>query len=303
MPDMTFGDGVYFFPVTAFDDSGDVDLALTGKLIATGVDKGAGAVFPACGTGEFHALSLDAHAQVVAQAVQAVAGRVPVVAGAGGPLGHALAAARAAEEKGADALLILPPYLVHGPQAGLVEYVEAVLAATSLPAIVYHRANAQFSRASAATLFRHPQVLGLKDGVGDVALAQQFVREARASGRDILFFNGLLTAEASQAAYRAIGMPLYSSAAFAMAPEVATAFHGALASGDTGLQARLLDEFYTPLIALRDETPGFAVALIKAGLRLAGHEVGSVRPPLKDPSADQVARLGDILARGRELVA
>ncbi|MFN3867083.1 MAG: 5-dehydro-4-deoxyglucarate dehydratase [Demequina sp.] len=303
MRDLMFGDGVYFFPVTPFDDAGEVDTSLAVTLVDEGVGHGAGAVFPACGTGEFHALSVEEHRRVVEATVRAVAGRVPVVAGAGGPLGHALAVARAAEQAGADALLVMPPYLVQGPQSGIVAYVEALLAATTLPAIVYHRANAQLTRESAARLFRHPQVVGLKDGVGDVALAQQFVLEARACGRDILFFNGLLTAEASQAAYRAIGVPLYSSAAFAMVPEVATAFHRALSEGDVGAQARLLDGFYTPLIALRDETPGFAVSLIKAGLRLAGHRVGSVRPPLADPSPEQADRLADILERGRVLVA
>lgn len=303
MPDLTFGEGVYFFPVTPFDDSGEVDLDLAATLIHDGVGHGAGAVFPACGTGEFHALSLEEHHGVVETAVRAVAGRVPVVAGAGGPLGHAIAVARGAERAGADALLIMPPYLVQGPQTGVVAYVEAVVAATALPAIVYHRANAQLTRESAARLLRHPQVVGLKDGVGDVALAQRFVLEARAAGHGTLFFNGLLTAEASQAAYRAIGVPLYSSAAFAMAPDVATAFHHALESGDDEAQARLLDGFYTPLIELRDETPGFAVSLIKAGLRLAGHRVGSVRPPLMDPSRDQLDRLRAILERGRELVA
>lgn len=303
MPELTFGAGVYFFPVTPFGEDGAVDLSLAAELVEEGVDNGAGAVFPACGTGEFHALSLEEHRSVVAAAVDAVVGRVPVVAGAGGPLGHALAVARAAEAAGADALLIMPPYLVQAPPAGVVAYITAVLEATSLPAIVYHRANARLTRESAAELFRHPQVVGLKDGVGDVALAQQFVLEARAAQRDTLFFNGLLTAEASQAAYRAIGVPLYSSAAFAMAPSVASAFHRALADEDVSAQARLLDGFYTPLIALRDETPGFAVSLIKAGLRLAGRPVGSVRPPLVDPTSDQEERLRVILNHGRELVA
>ena len=63
------------------------------------------------------------------------AGRVPVVAGTGGPLGHATAVARAAADAGADALLVLPPYLVGGPQAGLVAYVEAVAAASDLPVV------------------------------------------------------------------------------------------------------------------------------------------------------------------------
>ncbi|TPX04890.1 5-dehydro-4-deoxyglucarate dehydratase, partial [Schumannella luteola] len=143
----------------------------------------------------------------------------------------------------------------------------------------------------------------IKDGVGDIALAQQFVRLADEAGRgDLLFFNGLLTAELSQAAYRAIGVPLYSSAVFAMEPRIASAFWTALRDDDLGLQHRLLDAFYRPLVALRDETPGFAVSLIKAGLRLDGVPVGSVRAPLVDPSSAQLDRLAAILDEGRRIV-
>lgn len=303
MPDIAFGKGVYFFPVTPFTAQGDVDPDLTAALIDEGVTAGAGAVFAACGTGEFHSLSLAEHRRVTEIAVRTVNGRVPVLAGAGGPLGHALETARAAQSAGADGLLIMPPYLVNGPQDGIVAYIEAIVAVTNLPVIVYHRANSQVTRASASRLFANPQVAGLKDGTGDIVLAQQFVLEAQKAGRDVLFFNGLLTAEASQAAYRAIGMPLYSSAAFAMAPQVATAFHTAINSGDSATQQRLLKGFYTPLVELRDEVPGFGVSLIKAGLRLQGRDVGSVRPPLADPDQAQTERLARILDAGRELVA
>lgn len=299
----TSTDGVMFFPVTPFDAADRVDTDVFAAHVASGIEHGPAAVFPACGTGEFHALSAGEYRTVMDAAVAATAGRVPVVGGAGGPLGHAREVARAAEAAGADALLVLPPYLVSGPQSGLLAYVEAIAAATRLPLVVYHRGTAAYTPETIARLLDHPQVIGIKDGVGDIATAQRFVRAAAASGRDVLFFNGLLTAELSQAAYRAIGVPLYSSAVFAMAPEIATAFYRAYRAEDAAAQAALLDGFYGPLVALRDETPGFAVALIKAGLRLAGAPVGGVRAPLIDPRPDQLDRLAAILQRGRGLVA
>src|SRR5688572_6282774 len=63
-------------------------------------------------------------ASVVRTAVSAVAGRVPVIAGAGGTLGHAIEVAKAASDAGADGLLVLPPYMVSGTQVGLISYVE-----------------------------------------------------------------------------------------------------------------------------------------------------------------------------------
>jgi 5-dehydro-4-deoxyglucarate dehydratase len=295
-------DGVLFFPVTPFTAEGAVDVELLKEHISSRLPFGPGGVFPACGTGEFHALSIEEVRTVVTAAVEVVAGKVPVVAGAGGPLGHALAAARAAEEAGADALLVLPPYLVTGPTDGLVAYIEAVAAASSLPVIVYHRGNAKFTAASMARLAANPKVVGFKDGLGDVGLAQEIVSAVKATGReDFAFFNGLLTAELTQGAYRGLGIPLYSSAAFAMAPEIAKAYYDAYMAGDEERRNALLEGFYAPLVRLRDQTPGFGVSLIKAGLRLGGLPVGSVRPPLVDPTEEQLVQLKSILAKGYEL--
>ena len=302
-------DGVLFFPVTAFAADGSVDTALTAAHVASRLPFEPGGVFPACGTGEFHALSAGEVGEVVAATVKAVDAAVPVVAGAGGPLGHAIECARRAADAGADALLVLPPYLVGSTTAGTVAYIEAVLQASDLPVIVYHRGSARLNEDAAARLANNPRVLGFKDGVGDLGVAQQLVRAVAATGReDFAFFNGLPTAELTQQAYRAIGIPLYSSAAFAMAPRVAKAFYEAYTSGDDARRLEILDAFYLPLVRLRDEVPGFAVSLVKAGVMLGssgadGLPVGGVRPPLVDPDERQVEELRRILAIGDELVA
>jgi len=297
-------DGVLFFPVTPFDAAGEVDLDVFREHVATRLESGPGAVFPACGTGEFHALSVSEALAVTRAAVEVTAGRVPVVAGAGGSLGQARELARGAEEAGADALLLLPPYLVGGPLAGLMDYVADVAAASALPVIVYHRGTARFTADAMRELAQNSKVIGFKDGIGDVGLAQEIALAAAESGRDDFhLFNGLLTAELTQGAYRAIGIPLYSSAAFAMLPEIALAYYRAYTAGDEAVRQRILREFYVPLVRLRDETPGFGVSLIKAGLRLGGLDVGSVRAPLVDPTDEQTARLGAILDAGRALAA
>ena len=296
-------DGILFFPVTPFTADGTIDHELLAAHVATGVEAGAGGVFPACGTGEFHALSASEAAEVTRTAVIAVAGRVPVIAGAGGPLGHAIEVATAAADAGADGLLVLPPYLVGGTQVGLTAYVEQIVEAASLPVIIYHRGSAQYSVETVRRLVANPKVVGFKDGTGDIGTMQLIVRAVAEEGRsDFAFFNGLLTAELTQGAYRGIGVPLYSSAAFAMAPDVANAYHRAYAEGDEARRLALLDGFYRPLVELRDETPGFGVSLIKAGLRLSGLAVGSVRAPLVDPTPAQEARLAEILAAGRALL-
>lgn len=301
---IAFSDGPLYFPVTAYAADGTVDLDTTAQVIATGLEHGPGGVFPACGTGEFHALSADESLAVARTAIETVDGRVPVIAGIGGPVGQAISAVRELEKMGADGVLLLPPYLVGNIQEGLFRYVSAVAAATSLPVIAYHRGSARYSAETFARLLReHANVVGFKDGIGDIALAQEIVLAAREVRDDVQFFNGLLTAEASQAAYRAIGVPLYSSAAFAMAPKVAKAFYRAYVDGDSAECTRLLRGFYHPLISLRDTTPGYGVSLIKTGLRLAGASVGGVRAPLTDPGDEHTERLRGILAAGERLIA
>lgn len=295
--------GILFFPITPFTADDEVDHTALGAHIESALGSAPGGVFVACGTGEFHALSAEELRAVVRTAVTVTDGRTPVFAGVGGPLATAKQLAAAAEQEGADGILLLPPYLVAGPSAGLIAYLTAVAAATTLPVIVYHRATARFDEASAILASRIPNVIGLKDGVGDVDLMSRIVRavtdETAAVGKEFLFFNGLPTAEVSQPAYKAIGVPLYSSATFAFAPEIALAYYDALEAGDDETVELLAREFFHPLVRLRDRVPGYAVSLVKAGAALNGIDTGSVRAPLVDASPEHVEALTAIIAAGR----
>jgi 5-dehydro-4-deoxyglucarate dehydratase len=299
-------DGVLFFPITPFSSDDSVDHGALKEHLEHGLKFRPGGIFVACGTGEFHALSLVELSDVVTTAVATTAGRVPVYAGAGGALALAKEQVRLAESAGADGILLFPPYLVSSPQEGLVAYVRAIAGATSLPVIVYHRANARFTEASAVEVARIDNVAGLKDGAGDLDLMARIVRavkdELAATGKDFQFFNGLPTAEASQQAYRAIGVTLYSSATFAFAPELAVAFYQALGAGDEERLGQLSREFFHPLVRLRDSVPGYAVALVKAGAELGGIRSGHVRPPLTDASEQDREELKRLLAAGRALL-
>ena len=296
--------GVLFFPVTPFAPDGSLDEERLARHIDSGVAAGAGGVFVACGTGEFHALTAGEIERATRVAVETVGGRVPVLAAAGGPVPVARDQAARVARAGADGLLLLPPYLVGAPQRGLVRYVEEVTGASDLPVIFYQRGTARPTPQTAARIAALPRVVGLKDGIGDIERMHRVVRAVRAvpGTEDFRFFNGLPTAEMTAPAYRGIGVELYSSAVFAFAPEIALAFHRALTDGDETLLGTLLDEFYGPLVALRDEVPGYAVALIKAGLTIRGLDVGGVRAPLLDPTPEHTARLAKLIDHGLEVV-
>ncbi|MFD7133094.1 5-dehydro-4-deoxyglucarate dehydratase [Streptomyces sp. NPDC059894] len=296
--------GPLFFPVTAFGPDGSVDLDAYRAHVRAGVEAGAAAVFACCGTGEFHALSPEEFERCVRAAVAETGGRVPVVAGAGYGTALAVRYARLAHDAGADGLLAMPPYLVVAGQEGLLRHYREIAAATPLPVIVYQRDNAVFTPETVVGLARTEGVVGLKDGLGDLDLMQRIVSAVRTEvPGDFLYFNGLPTAEQTQLAYQAIGVTLYSSAVFCFAPEIALAFHRALTTGDRATAHRLLDGFYRPFVELRARGRGYAVSLVKAGVRLRGLDVGEVRPPLHEPGEDHLKQLAQVIERGYALLA
>jgi 5-dehydro-4-deoxyglucarate dehydratase len=296
-------DGLLFFPVTACDKSGRLAPEPFRQHILDGVNGGAAAVFACCGTGEFLALDLDEYAAAVTAAVEACAGRVPVFAGVGYGTSLAVRMTEMARQAGADGVLVLPPYLARPGQGGLLRHYERISDSTDLPLILYQRDNAVFDPPTVARLAARPNILGLKDGHGDLDLMQRIISEVRSqAGPDImLYFNGLATAEMSALAYDGIGVSLYSSSVYCFAPRVALAFHAALRARDSVTVTRLLDDFYRPLVALRHQGDGYAVSLIKAGVRLRGLDVGPVRPPFEEPSADHVNRLAELIAIADEI--
>jgi 5-dehydro-4-deoxyglucarate dehydratase len=292
-------EGVLSFPLTSFHEDGSLDPDGYRDYVAGRLAAGPGAVFPACGTGEFFSLDEEEYRQVVTATVEAAAGRVPVVAGAGYGWAQAARFARIAEEAGADALLVLPHYLTAAPQDGLVAQLERLAARTRLPLIAYQRGQVAYGLDAFRRITRIPGVIGLKDGHSDLDRLQ---RLTLAAPDGFLFFNGASTAEMQARAYATVGIPAYSSAVHAFAPEIAGAFFTALRGGDNATVDKLLRDFYVPLVELRDRVPGYAVSLVKAAARLRGLPVGPVRAPLTDPSAADLAGLTALLTTGLDLV-
>jgi 5-dehydro-4-deoxyglucarate dehydratase len=295
-------DGLLFFPVTPFGRSGAVDAGRLREHVEAGVAAGAAAVFAACGTGEFFSLDLDEYATTVATAVDAAGGQVPVVAGVGYGTALALRFAERAAAAGADGLLAMPPYLVAAPQDGLRRHYETLADAAGADVILYQRDNAIFEPLTVAELARHERIVGLKDGHGDLDRLQRIIAATRSAGERLLLLNGLPTAEMTALAYRGLGVTIYSSAVFCFAPRVALAFFRALRGGDDETLDRLIDHFYRPYVELRGLGAGYAVSLVKAGVRRSGLAVGPVRPPLSDPAPEHVEWLGELVERGEEIV-
>ena len=90
---------------------------------------------------------------------------------------------------------------------------------------------------------------------------------------------------------------MYSSEVFNFIPYTAIDFCKAHAKGDTATTNRLLDEFFLPYIALRNQGEGYAVSIVKAGATIVGHGAGPVRSPLSDLKPDEVEKLRGLVTK------
>ncbi len=276
--------GLLSFPITDFDANGDFNAAGYAKRLEWLAPYGATALFAAGGTGEYFSLAGEEYGQIVKTAVDTCANTdVAILAGVGGPTRMAIAHAQEAERQGAQGLLLLPHYLTEASQDGLVAHVEAVCRSVDIGVVVYNRAQCRLTPDSLARLAeRNPNLIGFKDGIGDIEL---MVSIWRRMGDRFSYLGGLPTAEVYAGAYKALGTPVYSSAVFNFVPQLAMDFYHATAAGDTATTNRLLDEFFLPYLEIRNRKPGYAVSIIKAGARLVGHGAGPVRAPLTDLTA------------------
>lgn len=288
-------DGLLSFPVTDFDQNGDFNARGYAQRLEWLAPYGATALFAAGGTGEFFSLAPQEYADVIRTAVQTCAGKVPILAGAGGPTRSAIAYAQEAERLGAKGILLLPHYLTEASQQGIAAHVEQVCKSVKIGVIVYNRAQSRLSADSLAELAeRCPNLIGFKDGVGDI---EAMVRIRRKLGDRFSYLGGLPTAEVYAAAYRALGVPVYSSAVFNFVPRTAMAFYRAIAAGDHDTANQLLDTFFLPYLDIRNRVPGYAVSIVKAGARLVGHDAGPVRAPLTDLLPDEMEALDALIRK------
>lgn len=289
------GRGLLSFPVTHFDAELNLDEAAYREHIAWLAQYDVAGLFAAGGTGEGFSLTTAEIDRVVRAAVAETAGRVPVLAPATAGTAVAVEQARNAEAAGAQGILLLPPYLTEAGAEGLIEHVAAVCAATSLGVIFYSRANARVDDVTVARMAeRCPNLIGFKDGVGDI---ETMTRIYARMGDRLTYIGGLPTAETFALPYTEMGVTTYSSAIFNFAPEFALAFYKAVRAHDRETVYAQLRGFVLPYLEIRDRRPGYAVSIIKAGLTAAGRPSSRVRPPLTDLTDTELAELIALVKR------
>jgi 5-dehydro-4-deoxyglucarate dehydratase len=286
--------GLLAFPLTDFDAADALDTRASAARLEWLAGYRPAAFFMAGGAGEFFSLTAEEYAALLAGAVTLRAGRIPVLGAAGYGTRMAVAFARESERLGADGLLLLPPYLTEGPQAGLAAHIEAVCKATALPVVVYNRANCKLAAETLARLADAcPNLIGFKDGIGD---AEQVMAIRALLGDRLVYLNGMPTAETYARAFAARGFASYSSAIFNFVPRTAIEVFRAVYAGDDAALARFERDFLIPYVRLRSRGPGYAVSLVKAGAALVGRSAGKGRPPLADPTPAECEELRGLIA-------
>jgi len=287
------GEGLLSFPVTHFTKGLAFDEGSYREHIAWLLDHHPAGLFAAGGTGEFFSLTQGEFSAVVVAAVRETAGRVPVLAGCGYGTAMAKEFAIAAEDAGADGILLLPPYLVNSDAAGLAAHTEAVCAATNLGVIFYNRDNAIIDEATLERLCdRCPNLIGFKDGYGDIELMTRIYTRL---GDRLTYIGGLPTAETFALPYLEMGVTTYSSAIFNFLPNFAQQFYSAVRQRDHEKVYSDLREFVLPYTSIRNRRKGYAVSIVKAGMTAIGRPAGPVRSPLIDLDPAELADLKKLI--------
>lgn len=284
--------GVFGFPVTPFRP----DLSLDIPALRKNVDEMAShpfcAIVAAGGTGELYSLTPDEVESVVRTTVEAVNGRMPVVAGTGFNAAIGADLARRAQKAGADFLLALPPYYLMSPEAGLFAYYKEIAEATSLPLMVYSRDWAVFTPEMVSRLADLiPNLVAWKDGQGDIRKLQRIMTY---NGDRLAWYGGL--GDDCAAGYFSIGVQAYTSSMSNIAPQLSLDIANAGLSRDFERLNDLLNRYVHPLYAFRERARGYEVAAMKAAMEMLGKAAGPVRPPLMNVREQDLVDLRKLMS-------
>lgn len=279
--------------VTPFAN-GELDLDTLKKLIEWHIAEGSSAIVPVGTTGESPTLTHDEHMRVVEEVVKAVAGRVPVIAGAGSnATAEGIELIRHAEAAGADAALVVTPYYNKPTQAGMVAHFTAMHDACTLPIVIYNipgRSVVDMSPETMGQLAQLPRIVGVKDATGDLA---RVAKTRLTCGAEFVQLSG---EDATAVGFNAMGGVGCISVTANVAPRLCAEMQAATLAGDYA-KALEYQDLLMPLhiaIFLEPGVAGAKYALSKLGLCSA-----EVRLPLVELTDATKARIDAALAHAK----
>jgi 4-hydroxy-tetrahydrodipicolinate synthase len=187
--------GVFTALVTPFHDDGKIDFDAYRALIRAQLQAGVNGLVPCGTTGEASTMSPDEHAEVVATCVKEVAGKVPVVAGAGAnDTAKAVALTKRVKELGVDGVLQVTPWYNKPTQEGLYRHFKAIADATDLPVVLYNvpgRTGVDMTPETVVRLAKDCRtVVAVKEATGSIQRAQELVNKLHGVRDDFSILSG-----------------------------------------------------------------------------------------------------------------
>ncbi|HVN60177.1 MAG TPA: 4-hydroxy-tetrahydrodipicolinate synthase [Gaiellaceae bacterium] len=275
---------------TPFSADGSLQLSRFRELARFLVENGSDGIVVAGTTGEAPTLSDEERLVLFAAAVEEVGDRATVVAGTGTySTGHSVHLTEQAHALGVDGFLVVTPYYNKPPARGIVEHFKAIASVSDRPIIVYNipsRVVINIEPETLAQLGEIPTVTAVKQANPDLAQAARILDEtdlALYAGDDDLLLPFLGLGGTG-------GVCVHTHIVGPQVQELVRRFRDGDLDG-----ARALDEELRPAIELLRVVVN--PISIKAALNLLGHEVGGLRLPLVDASAEELAQVRSCLER------
>lgn len=276
--------------VTPFVADGSVNYEMLGQLLDMHLAKGTDAVVLCATSGESPVLSADEYEKILQFGVKRIAGRIPVIAGAGSnSTAHALELCKTAEAAGTDALLVVTPYYNKTSQNGLVAHYTYLADRVQKPIIIYNvpsRTGVNVKPETYKRLAEHPNINGVKEANGDIS---SVARTVALCGDEFNIYSG--NDDQTLPMLSLGGKGVISVFANCMPREMhdlcASFFHG-----DTKKAAELEAKFLPLMDALfMDVNP----IPVKEALRLMGIDCGICRLPLVEMDSAAKQKLAGVL--------
>lgn len=168
--------------VTPMHEDGSLDLPAFRKLIDWHVQEGTDAIVVVGTSGESATLDVEEHILMVRTAVEHAAGRMPIIAGAGGnSTAEAIELTKHAKDVGAQASLQVVPYYNKPTQEGMYRHFAKIAEAVELPVLLYNvpgRTVADMSNETILRLAQVPGIVGVKEATGNIDRAAHLIKHA-----------------------------------------------------------------------------------------------------------------------------
>ena len=265
---------VHAINVTPFREDRSVDYDLLERNIEFLIAGGLDVIVPCGNTGEFYALSVQEAQAVTRFVVEQVGGRTAVLAGIGYDLGTAREMALAAQEVGADAVMVHQPVHPYLMREGLIRYYAGIARSVEIGVVLYARHEA-IDREVLSRVAGIENVLAIKYAINDLP---RFAGLVQAVEVPVVWVCG--TAEMWAPFFFAAGAEGFTSGLVNIAPEMSLAMLDGLRRGDAEA-VRALWRRVAPIERLRAKNHNANnVSVIKEGMNLAGLPAGLVREPL-----------------------